>query len=157
MEDKKKESVHEELLSAVLDKNKERELDDSCVNNFRIMGVNNKDTIKYEERYVESDDDIPRVVNEFDQKRYDLYVLGQGKDRHSRVLSEMLDWTYFPELGVTGDLVASNSFGSYSSVLVVQQYGYGGMEFGKNYENNPSCHPPICKPPSMTRSLSRMF
>ncbi|KAL4395763.1 hypothetical protein AHAS_Ahas01G0024400 [Arachis hypogaea] len=158
MEDQKKESGHEELLSAVLDKNKERELDDSCVNNFRIMGVNNKDTIKYEERYVESDDDIPRVVNEFDQKRYDLYVLGQGKGRHSRVLSEMLDWTDFPELGVIGDLVASNSFGSYSSVLVVQQYGYGGMEFGKNYENNPSCYPPpIRKPPSRTRSLSRMF
>ncbi|XP_016199338.1 cation/H(+) antiporter 15-like [Arachis ipaensis] len=157
MEDQKKESGHEELLSAVLDKNKERELDDSRVNNFRIMGVNNKDTIKYEERYVESDDDIPRVVNEFDQKRYDLYVLGQGKGRHSRVLSEMLDWTDFPEPGVIGDLVASNSFGSYSSVHVIQKYGYGGMEFGKNYENNRSCHPPICKPPSMTRSLSRMF
>ncbi|MED6183638.1 hypothetical protein PIB30_039579 [Stylosanthes scabra] len=157
LEGHKKESSHGELLSAVLDKNKERELDDSCVSNFRIMGVNNKDTMKYEERQVESDDAIPRVLNEIDQKGYDLYVLGQGKGRHSSVLSEMLNWSDFPELGVIGDLVASNSFGSSSSVLVVQQYGYGGMEFCRNHDNNSSFHTSIHKLPSMARSLSRMF
>jgi len=36
--------------------------------------------------------------------------------------------------GVIGDILVSNNFGSRSSVLVVNQYGYGGMAFG-NYLN----------------------
>ena len=45
------------------------------------------------------------------------------------ILSELMQWADCPELGVIGDIVASNSFGSSSSVLVVQQYGFGGMVF----------------------------
>ncbi|WVY95969.1 hypothetical protein V8G54_028120, partial [Vigna mungo] len=37
-----------------------------------------------------------------------------------------LDEEYI-ELGVIGDILVSNNFGSRSSMLVVQQYGYGGM------------------------------
>ncbi|GAU16616.1 hypothetical protein TSUD_233680 [Trifolium subterraneum] len=48
---------------------------------------------------VHSGDDIPIVLNELENL----------------------------ELGVIGDMLASNNFGSQSSVLVVQQYGYGGM------------------------------
>jgi hypothetical protein len=46
-----------------------------------------------------------------------------------------LEWCDCPELGVIGDILTSSNFISRSSVLVVQQYGYGGMGFG-NQSNN---------------------
>ena len=45
------------------------------------------------------------------------------------ILSELIQWAHCPELGVVGDMGASNSFGSSSSVLVGQKYGYGGVVF----------------------------
>jgi hypothetical protein len=48
-----------------------------------------------------------------------------------------LEWCDCPELGVLGDILASNNFGSSSSVLVVQQYGYGGMVLGKQSNHMP--------------------
>ncbi|KAL5164083.1 Cation/H(+) antiporter 15 [Glycine soja] len=49
--------------------------------------------------------------------------------RNSLILSELIQWAHCPELGVIGDMVASNNFGSSSSVLVGQKYGYGGVVF----------------------------
>ena len=71
------------------------------------------------------------MLNELDRGSYDLYILGHGKGRNSLVLSNLMEWTDCPELGVIGDMLASNSFDSCSSVLVVQQYGFGGMNFNK--------------------------
>ena len=152
-----KRSGHNEgqgLLSTVLDKDKQKELDEEYVSSFRLMAVNNEDSINYAEKEVHCGDDIPRVLNELDQRGYDLYILGQGKGRNSMVLSNLLNWTDCPELGVIGDIVASNSFGSCSSVLVVQQYGFGGMDFGTNStDDQPQ---PSSEPPSMAR-LNRLF
>ncbi|XP_020209425.1 cation/H(+) antiporter 15, partial [Cajanus cajan] len=117
------------LLSTVLDSEKEKELDEEYVSLFRLMAVSNEDSIIYSEKQVHTSDDIPSVFNELDKEGYDLYILGHGKGRNSMVLSNLLEWTDCPELGVIGDMLASNSFGSYSSVLVVQQYGFGGTNF----------------------------
>lgn len=120
------------LLGAVLDSGKQRELDEEYVGSFRLKAVNNEDTITYAEREVHTSDDIPQVLNELDRGGFDLYILGHGKGRNSLVLSNLLDWADCPELGVIGDMLASNSFGSNSSILVVQQYGFGGVEFKKS-------------------------
>lgn len=117
------------LLTAVLDVEKERELDDEYVSSFRLKAVNNEDSITYSEKEVHTCDDITEMLNELDNVGYDLYVLGQGAGRNSTVLVDLMKWTDCPELGIIGDMVASNSFGSSSSVLVVQQYGFGGMVF----------------------------
>ncbi|TKY73542.1 Cation/H(+) antiporter 15 [Spatholobus suberectus] len=117
------------LLSTVLDSRQEKELDEEYVSMFRLMAVNNEDSITYAAKEVHTGDDVPLVLNELDRGGYDLYVLGHGKGRNSMVLSNLLEWTDCPELGVIGDMLASNSFGSRSSVLVVQQYGFGGTNF----------------------------
>lgn len=120
------------LLSAVLDIEKQRELDDEYVSSFRLKAVNNEDSITYSEKEIHASDDVTEVLNELNDFGYDLYVLGQGAGRNSTVLTELMKWTDCPELGVIGDMVASNSFGSRSSLLVVQQYGFGGMVFENN-------------------------
>ncbi|KAL2340947.1 hypothetical protein Fmac_008887 [Flemingia macrophylla] len=127
-----KEVPHHEphgLLSKILDSGKEKELDDEYISLFRLMAMSNEDSIIYVEKQVHTGDDIPLVLNELDKEGYDLYILGHGKGRNSSVLSSLLEWTECPELGVIGDMLASNSFGSYSSILVVQQYGFGGTNF----------------------------
>ncbi|RDX60784.1 Cation/H(+) antiporter 15, partial [Mucuna pruriens] len=129
------------LLSVVLDSEKQKELDDEYVSSFRLKAVNNEDSIKYSEKEVRCRDDIPQVLNELDQIGYDLYILGQGAGRNNLILSDLMKWTDCPELGVIGDMVASNNFGSCSSLLVVQQYGFGGMVFensNSNATHNPS-------------------
>lgn len=125
-----------ELFCAVMDCEKQREFDDEYVSSFRLKAVNNKDSISYSEKEVHSGEDIPLVMEELDKVGYDLYILGQGTGRNSLMLSDLLKWSDCPELGVIGDMVASNNFGSCSSLLVVQQYGFGGMVF-ENTTQNP--------------------
>ncbi|KAJ1380733.1 Sodium/solute symporter superfamily [Sesbania bispinosa] len=125
------------LLSAVVDYERQKELDDEYLSLFRLHAVNKEDSITYSEKEVNSRDDIAEVLNQIDQIGCDLYILGQGTGRHSLVLSELMKWTDCPELGVIGDMMASNNFGSSSSILVVQQYGFGGMVF-ETTTRNPS-------------------
>ncbi|RDY12699.1 Cation/H(+) antiporter 15, partial [Mucuna pruriens] len=125
------------LLSTVIDSGKEKEMDEEYVSLFRLMAVNNEDSITYTEKEVHSGDDIPLVLNELDKGGYDLYVLGHGKGRNSLVLTSLMEWADCPELGVIGDMLAANTFGSCSSVLVVQQYGFGGTNF-RTSNNQPS-------------------
>ncbi|WJX55549.1 hypothetical protein P8452_41314 [Trifolium repens] len=122
-------------LSAVMDNAKQKELDDEYVNSFRLTAVNNDDSISYSEIDVHSGEDIPTILNELNTIECDLYIVGQGNCRNLRVFSNLLEWCDCPELGVIGDILTSSNFISRSSVLVVQQYGYGGMVFG-NQSNN---------------------
>ncbi|XP_061376590.1 cation/H(+) antiporter 15-like [Gastrolobium bilobum] len=123
------------LLSAVLDNEKQKELDDEYISFFRLKAVNNEDSITYSEKEVHFGEDIPTILHDLDQIGYDLYILGQGVGRNTKVMSELMQKTESPELGVIGDMVASNDFGSCSSLLVVQQYGFGGMSFEKTTKN----------------------
>ncbi|KAG2406391.1 Cation/H(+) antiporter 15 Protein CATION/H+ EXCHANGER 15 [Vigna angularis] len=128
-------SVHDEaqgILSAVIDTEKQKELDDEYISTFRLTGVHNNDLISYSEIDVRSGEDIPAILNEIEKFGCDLYIVGQGNCRNSKVFSNLLEWCECLELGVIGDILVSNNFGSRSSVLVVQQYGYGGMNFRNN-------------------------
>ncbi|XP_072075707.1 cation/H(+) antiporter 15-like [Arachis hypogaea] len=129
------ESTHFEeargILSYVMDEEKQRELDEGYISKFRYTAVNNEDSISYSEVDVHTSEDVPRVLKELDQNGCDLYIVGRGYYRNSKIFSNLLEWCECVELGVIGDILASNIFGSSSSVLVVQQYGFGGMEFRK--------------------------
>jgi hypothetical protein len=128
------------LLSAVLDSEKQKELDDEYVNTFRLKALHSKDSTSYSDKEVHSREDLTQVLNDLDKYGYDLYILGQGTGRNSSVFSELMKWTDCPELGVIGDMVASNNFGSCSSLLVVQQYGFGGMVFENNTHSQHHGH-----------------
>ncbi|KAK7387455.1 hypothetical protein VNO78_28273 [Psophocarpus tetragonolobus] len=140
------------LLSAVVDNEKQKEFDDEYVSAFRLKAVSNEDSIEYSEKEVHCREDVPEVLNEVDKIGYDLYILGHGAGRNSLILSELMHWADCPELGVIGDMLASNSFGSCSSILVVQQYGFGGMVFDNN--NAIQHHPREEVPPDNSGALS---
>ena len=123
------------VLSVVIDSEKQKELDDEYVNLFRLTAVNNNDSITYSEVDVHTGENIPTILNELAKFGCDLYIVGQGNNRSFRVFSSLLEWCDCSELGVLGDILGSNNFGSRSSVLVVQQYGYGGSVFGKQSNN----------------------
>ncbi|CAI8589801.1 unnamed protein product, partial [Vicia faba] len=124
------------LLAAILDSGKQKELDEGYLGSFRLKAVNNEDSITYAEREVYAGEDIPELLNELDRVGCDLYILGHGKGRTSLVLLNLLEWADCLELGVIGDMLASDSFGSNSSILVVQQYGFGGVEFNTNHSSH---------------------
>ncbi|XP_061375903.1 cation/H(+) antiporter 15-like [Gastrolobium bilobum] len=124
-----------EILLAVMDRDKQKELDDEYISGFRLRAVPNEDSISYSEIDVHSGEDIPVVLRELEKIGCDLYIVGQGNCRNSHVFSNLLEWSDCSELGVIGDILASNYFGSRSSLLVVQQYGYGGMDFGKRHNH----------------------
>lgn len=112
------------MLSTVMDDVMQKELDEEYILSFRLKAVNNNDSIVYSEREVHSDksEEIPTLLNEIDKPGYDLYVVGQGSGKNSPVFLRLLKWCDHPELGVIGDILASTSFGTHSSVLIVQQY-----------------------------------
>ncbi|WJX55545.1 hypothetical protein P8452_41310 [Trifolium repens] len=126
------------ILSVVMDSEMQNDLDDEYVNSFRLTAVNNSDSITYSEVDVHSSEDIPKVLKELENFGCDFYIVGQGNRRNSRVFSSLLEWSDCSELGVIGDMLASDNFGSRSSVLVVQQYGYGGMVLGKQHNHKIS-------------------
>ncbi|KAL2342295.1 hypothetical protein Fmac_003580 [Flemingia macrophylla] len=128
-------SIYDEaqgILSAVMDSEKQKELDDEYISSFRLTAVNNEDSISYSEINVQTGEDIPTVLKDLEKIGCDLYIVGQRSCRNTRMFANFLEWCDCSELGVIGDILASNNFGSRSSLLVVQQYGYGGMVFGKN-------------------------
>ncbi|KAK7320224.1 hypothetical protein RJT34_04960 [Clitoria ternatea] len=139
-------SIHAEaqgILSAVVDSEKQKELDDEYISSFRLTAVNNEDSISYSETHVHTAEDIPAVLNELENIGCHLYIVGQGNASNSRVFSNLLEWCECLELGVIGDILASNNLGSRSSLLVVQQYGYGGMLFGNRLNYLPTNNDPF--------------
>ncbi|XP_019459883.1 PREDICTED: cation/H(+) antiporter 15-like [Lupinus angustifolius] len=123
------------ILSAVIDNEKQKELDEECVSSFRLTQVNNDDSTSYSEIEVHTAEDIPAVLNEVEKSGCDLYIVGQGNCRNSMVFTNLLEWCDCLELGVIGDILASNNFASSASMLVVQQYGYGGMVIEKQVKH----------------------
>jgi hypothetical protein len=122
----KSKSRHE-MLSTVIDNVMQKELDEECIISFRHKAVNNNDSILYSEKEVHSNtgEEIPTLLNDIDKPGYDLYIVGQGSGKNSMIFSRLLEWCDHPELGVIGDILASTSFGTQSSVLIVQQYLVG--------------------------------
>lgn len=52
---------------------------------------------------------------------YDLFLVGRSSGIGTAVTKGLRDWMEFDELGVIGDLLASQYFPSRASVLIVQQ------------------------------------
>ncbi|CAK8570657.1 unnamed protein product [Lathyrus sativus] len=122
----KSKSRHE-MLSTIIDNVMQKELDEECIISFRHKALNNNDSIIYSEKEVHSNtgEEIPMLLNDIDKPGYDLYIIGQGSGKNSVIFLRLLEWCNHSEPSVIGDILASNSFGTQSSVLIVQQYLVG--------------------------------
>ncbi|XP_061353191.1 cation/H(+) antiporter 15-like, partial [Gastrolobium bilobum] len=128
-----------ELLCTVRDNGVQKQMDDEYIFSFRHKAMNNNESIVYseEEVHTATGEEIPLLLNELDKNDYDLYIVGQSCGRNSRVFSKLLEWCDNPELGVIGDIVASTSFGTRASLLVVQQYDSGSK---RKTQHQKKCH-----------------
>ncbi|MBA0778754.1 hypothetical protein Gotri_006575 [Gossypium trilobum] len=101
------------------DQRKSNELDDDCINDFRIQ-TSNDDFIIYEEKIVNDGEELIEALKEMENK-FELFIVGRRDGLDSPITSEFLDRIDYLELGIIGDLLAASDSAT-SSILVVQQF-----------------------------------
>ncbi|VFR02212.1 unnamed protein product [Cuscuta campestris] len=121
-------------LTVVTDSDREKQLDEEIVNQFRTRAASD-DMAAYTEVVVNHGEETVAAIRAIDEM-HDLFIVGRGQGSISPLTAGLTDWSECPELGAIGDLLASSDFGSTVSVLVVQQY------VGVGYEGDPLATPP---------------
>ncbi|XP_077229989.1 cation/H(+) antiporter 15-like [Tasmannia lanceolata] len=115
------------ILTVMTDYERERQLDDEYINEFRLKNVNDKSVV-YTEKVVNNGEETVSAISCLDIIN-DLYIVGRGQGMVSLLTTGMTEWSECPELGAVGDLLASSDFAATASVLVIQQYvGASPME-----------------------------
>ncbi|CAN1252901.1 Cation/H(+) antiporter 14 [Linum perenne] len=78
--------------------------------------------VQYLEKAVNDGAETTKCVSSI-ASQYDLFIVGRRSDidMDSPQTEGLTNWSEFPELGVLGDLLASNEVHTRGSVLVVQQ------------------------------------
>ncbi|CAN4097768.1 unnamed protein product [Withania somnifera] len=117
------------VLTVVIDDNKEKQLDEDYVSEFRARTTND-DSVVYIERVVDHGEETVAAIRTIDHS-HDLFIVGRGQGTISPLTAGLTDWCECPELGAIGDLLASSDQASVVSVLVVQQYI--GMGHGDHF------------------------
>ncbi|KAL3497466.1 hypothetical protein ACH5RR_040198 [Cinchona calisaya] len=128
------------MLTVVTDDDREKQLDEDYINQFRGRTMN-EDSIVYTEKVVTNGEETVAAIRSIDSI-HDLFIVGRGQGTISPLTAGLTDWSECPELGAIGDLLASSDFAATVSVLVVQQYV--GMEAqGDMYgvPDSPSAQP----------------
>ncbi|XP_054808632.1 cation/H(+) antiporter 15-like [Prosopis cineraria] len=123
--------------SKSVDDDRQQVLDEEYIDLFRFKAVYNNDSVTYSEEEVHNGEELIALLKELEKVDCDLFIVGQGNGRNTIVFSSFMEWCDNPELGVIGDIVASNS--SQSSLLVVKQFGYEEMDFGKQNQHAKQC------------------
>ncbi|XP_073009002.1 cation/H(+) antiporter 15-like [Typha latifolia] len=118
------------VITIVTDETQERQLDDACLNEFRVRNVGN-DAIAYVEKAAANSGDTVAALREM-ASVHELFIVGRQQSGAGAALTAGLsEWEECPELGTIGDLLASSDFATMVSVLVVQQFvgvGSGSTE-----------------------------
>lgn len=125
------------ILTVVTDSDREKQLDEDYVNEFRARTVNDESII-YTEKVVNNGEDTVAAIRSIDTV-HDLFIVGRGQGMISPLTAGLTDWSECPELGAIGDLLASADFAATVSVLVVQQYvGIGPIGDGLGTPDSPT-------------------
>ncbi|KAK4486377.1 hypothetical protein RD792_009050 [Penstemon davidsonii] len=109
-----------EILTVSTDIDREKQLDDDYINEFRSRTMNDC-SVMYTEKVVNHGEETVASIRSIDAI-HDLFIVGRGQGMISPVTAGLTDWSECPELGAIGDLLASSDFAATYSVLVVQQY-----------------------------------
>ncbi|XP_077210717.1 cation/H(+) antiporter 15-like [Tasmannia lanceolata] len=122
-------------LSVITNKEKEKQMDDEFVNEFRLKNVSDE-SIVYVEKVVNNGEETVGEIRAMDGSN-NLYMVGRGEGMVSALTAGMTDWSECPELGAIGDLLASSDFACTASVLVVQQYVGASLNDGVGTPDSP--------------------
>ncbi|KAG9441185.1 hypothetical protein H6P81_017039 [Aristolochia fimbriata] len=103
-----------------IDPERERELDDELIKEFRIKSLHEEGIIYREETVI----NVAEMMNSIRSmgSDFDLMIVGRRHPAHSLILDALSDWSECVELGVIGDFLASSDFANGgASVLSIQQ------------------------------------
>ncbi|KAF6145005.1 hypothetical protein GIB67_013356 [Kingdonia uniflora] len=103
------------------DREKEKQLDDEYIIEFKLKMLSNKEKVLYKEKVVSNAVETVASVRSVDNT-YDFFIVGKGRGIENPLTAGITDWSECPELGGIGDLLASSDSLATVSVLVVQQY-----------------------------------
>ncbi|XP_022748191.1 cation/H(+) antiporter 15-like [Durio zibethinus] len=106
------------FLEIVDNNNEEKRLDSVTISNFRQTNATGNRAVYKEEILTDSAEAchfFRSIENEFD-------LILVGRRTESPLLLGLSDWKEYPELGLIGDLLASQDFKGKVSILVVQQH-----------------------------------
>ncbi|KAJ8511997.1 hypothetical protein OPV22_002431 [Ensete ventricosum] len=108
-------------MTVVEDDSMQRQLDDECVNEFRLRYVSDE-SVMYTEKVVNNASEAVAAIRAMNSI-HSMYVVGRGQGRESSpLLAGLTEWSEYPELGAIGDMLVSADFGAQVSVLVMQQH-----------------------------------
>ncbi|XP_058075784.1 cation/H(+) antiporter 15-like [Magnolia sinica] len=107
-------------LSVITDNEREKQLDDDYINQFRLKHVSNESVV-YTEKVTNNAEETVAAIRNM-STNHDLYIVGRGQGMVSPLTAGMMEWSECPELGAIGDFLASADFALTVSVLVMQQY-----------------------------------
>lgn len=109
------------MLMIKADDEKEKDLDEEYINEFRMRTANDG-SITYIEKIVNNGEETVAAIRSIDSAHDLFFIVGRGQGTISPLTAGLTDWSECPELGAIGDLLASSDFAATASVLVVQQY-----------------------------------
>ncbi|XP_061361723.1 cation/H(+) antiporter 19 [Gastrolobium bilobum] len=109
---KDKKVIVDEITGSNID---EKEQDDQLWSEFLSARSNNEESVKYEERLVESNNDIMTALKEMNKST--LILVGRMP-----AVAPLVSKSDCPELGPVGSYLASSDFSTTTSVMVIQQY-----------------------------------
>jgi hypothetical protein len=78
------------------------------------------DNVTYEKLGVENTSDTTAFISDI-ANQHDFIIVGRRNGMKSPQTQALENWTEYPELGVIGDLLASQDNNTKASILVVQQ------------------------------------
>ncbi|CAL5437031.1 unnamed protein product [Camellia sinensis] len=125
-------------LTVVIDSDRDIQLDEDYIKEFRARTVN--DSIIYKEKVVNNGENTMAAIRSIDNTLYDLFIVGRGQGMVLPLTAGLTDWSECLELGAIGVLLASLDFAATMSVLVVQQYLGNGHGDGLEMPNSPIQH-----------------
>ncbi|KAM0942815.1 putative cation/H+ exchanger, sodium/solute symporter superfamily [Dioscorea sansibarensis] len=113
----KHETSQHEVRIINVEADKEQQLDDDFVNEFRLNNVSDE-TVVYMEKVINNSEETMEAIRSIDSI-HDLFIVGKG-NRRTTLLTDGLDAvSESQQLGPIGDLLASSELGRVVSVLVL--------------------------------------
>ncbi|KAK6156074.1 hypothetical protein DH2020_010322 [Rehmannia glutinosa] len=101
------------------DSARERKQDNNLIDEVRQANMENQN-FKFQEQVVKDGVGLAASLRGI-EKSFDLVIVGRNHQAFSHILMGLGAWSECPELGIVGDLLSSEDFGSTTSVFVVQQ------------------------------------
>ncbi|KAL5549489.1 hypothetical protein UlMin_004720 [Ulmus minor] len=136
---------------------KQREMDEKCVNEFKHKTKNNSN-VNLTEVEVSNVDGIVKVIGEIESDEYELIIVGRGRQDSSLIMPVSSDWSEYPELGPLGDTLVCSNLAANAWILIVQQgqivLGSDQQQIGevlplqiRQHFGHMTWQPPVMHPP----------